>query len=281
MGAGQGGPYQINNYAADMVHGSYAPQGNALVNYVALQKNIGFAFGDASTQYTKPTPPSFNDKYYGPILTAYFHFNDYVALQRIGPAGGYTPQWEPAYDQALARFATLPGNFLDVLLNVAYNQGYYGPLVTSYSQEGATATAATVASVNDYGAVWGVSDTYQQYPYQVRAYLDELYDNPAPKTGVVPDDHVVFRTAGLGTIFAAVFAKLAYLDASAGYVFIPQAKAGAAYAAALAKTGVAGDTLDLSNAPQRAQIFAILEAAIAGLEADLGTDFSATTLTGL
>jgi hypothetical protein len=281
MGAGQGGPYQINNYAADMVHGGYAPQGNALINYVAVQKNIGYAFADAATQYTKPTPPSFNDKYYGPMLTAYFHFNDYVALQRIGSVGGYTPQWEPAYDQALARFATLPGNFLEVLLNVAYNQGYYGPLVTSYSRKGATATAATIASVNDYGSVWGVSDTYQQYPYQVRAYLDELYDNPAPKTGAVPDNHVVFRVAGLGTIFEAVFQKLAYVDASAGYVFISQAQASAAFAAAVAKTGVAGDTLDLSNAGQRAQIFTLLGAAIATLETSVGTDFTATTLTAL
>jgi hypothetical protein len=281
MAAGQGGPYQINNYAADMVHGSYAPQGNALVNYVAVQKNIGYAFADAATQYTKVTPPSFNDKYYGPILTAYFHFNDYVALQKIGPAGGYTPGWEPAYDQAIADFTKLPGNFLDVLLNVAYNQGYYGPLVTSYSKKGATATAATVASVNDYKSVAGSSDTYQQYPYQVRAYLDEVYDNPAPLTGAVQDNHVVFRVDGLGTILANVFAKLAYVDASGAYVFVSQAQGSAAYAAALAKTGITGTTLDLSNGAERAKIFALLEAAIAGLESALGTDFTATTTKGL
>jgi hypothetical protein len=281
MGTGQGGPYQINEYAADMVHGSYAPQGNALINYVALQKNIGYAFADAATQYTKATPPSFNDKYYGPMVTAYFHFNDYVALQRIGPVGGYTPQWEPAYDQAVANFVHLPGNFLDVLLNVAYNQGYYGPLVTSYSQEGATATAATVASVNGGSAAWGVSDTYQQYPFQVRAYLDELYDDPEMHTGVVPDNHLVFRVPGLGTIFEDVFGKLAYVDPASGYGFIAQAQASAAFASAVAKTGVTAATLDLSNATERAQIFALLEAAISALESSLATDFTATTLTAL
>jgi hypothetical protein len=281
MGAGQGGPYQINNYAADMVHGSYAPQGNALINYVAVQKNIGYAFAAAATQYTQPTPPSFNDKYYGPMLTAYFHYNDYVALHEIGPVGGYTPQWEPAYDEALSDFEELPGNFLEVLLNVAYNQGYYGSLVTSYSQQGATATAATVASVNSYASVWGVNDSYQQYPYQVRAYLDELYDNPAPMTSTAPDNHVVFRVAGLGTIFEDVFQKLAYVDASAGYGFISQAQASTAFATALAKTGVTSETLDVSNAGDRAQIFTLLETAIATLETDLGTDFTATTLTAL
>jgi hypothetical protein len=281
MGAGQGGPYQINEYAADMVHGSYAPQGGALINYVALQKNIGYAFADAAQQYTKPTPPSFDDKLYGPMLTAYFHYNDFVALKAIGPAGGYTPPWEPAYDQALANFAKLPDAFLDVLLNVAYNQGYYGGLVNTYSQLASKATPATVASLGTYASVWGVDDTYQQYPFQVRYYLDQLYDNPAPKTGVVPDNHVVFRVAGLGSIFAGAMQTLAHIDGSSKYVFITQAEALAAFQAALGKTSVTVPTLDLGVTADRAQIFTLLEEAIAGLEASLGTDFTATTLVGL
>jgi hypothetical protein len=281
MGAGQGGPYQINNYAADMVHGSYAPQGNALINYVAVQKNIGYPFASAATQYTQPTPAPFNDKLYGPMLTAYFHYNDYVALQRIGPVGGYTPGWEPAYDDALSTFKTLPGAFLDVILNVAYNQGYYGTLLTAYAKQGASATAATVTSVNDYASVWGVSDTYRQYPYQVRYYLDQLYDNPAPMTGAVPDNHVVLSVAGWQQIFAGVFQKLAYTGSS-GYAFISADQANAAFTAAAGKTGLAAAaSLDVGNAAQRAQIFALLEAAIAGLESSLGTDFSATTLSAL
>jgi hypothetical protein len=282
MGTGQGGPYQINNYAADMVYGTYEPKGYSLINYVAVQKNIGYAFADAATQYTKATPPAFNDKYYGPMLTAYFHFNDYVALQQIGPVGGYTPQWEPAYDDALVNFAKLPGNFLEVLLNVAYNQGYYSTLVTSYSQQGETATAATLATLASYSTVWGVDDTYQQYPFQVRDYLDQLYDNPAPMTGVVPDNHVVLRVSWLGGIFASVFQTLAYVDASAQYVNISPAQASAAWGAAVTKTGIAAtSTLDVSNAAQRAQLFTLLEQAVATLESNLGTDFTATTTTGL
>jgi hypothetical protein len=281
MGTGQGGPYQINDYAADMVYGSYRPQGYSLINYVALQKNIGYAFAAAAGQYAQPTPAPFNDKFYGPMLTAYFHYNDYVALQEIGPVGGYVPMWEPAYDDALANFEKLPDSFLDVLLNVAYNQGYYGPLVTRYSQEGATATAATLTALGGYGTVWGVNDTYEQYPFQVRYYLDELYDNPAPMTGVVPDNHVVFAVAGLGAVFARVFETLAYVDATSHYGFISPAQATAAFDAARTQAGVTGATLDLSNAPQRAQLFTLLEDAIATLESNLHTDFTATTLTGL
>jgi hypothetical protein len=286
MGAGQGGPYQINNYAADMVYGSYSPQGYSLINYVALQKSIGYAFADAATQYTKPTPAPFNDKYFGPMLTAYFHFNDYVALQEVGPLGGYTPMWEPAYDSALSTFKSLPQNFLEVLLNVAYNQGYYGPLVSSYSKLGATATATTLATVNGYASIWGINDTYQQYPYQVRYYLDQLYDNPVPGTSPsdtsAPANHVRFGMFALGETFADVFTKLAYVSPQQGYAAIPESAAAAAFAGALAANGVdSSDALDLSQSADRAQIFSVLEKAIVALETSLGASFDARSTTAL
>jgi hypothetical protein len=286
MGSGQGGPYQINNYAADMVYGSYTPQGYSLINYVALQKNIGYAFSTAATQYTKDTPAPFNDKFFGPMLTAYFHFNDYVALQQIGPVGGYTPPWEPNYDDALTKFKALPENFLEMLLNVAYNQGYYGTLLSSYSQLGASATAATLMTVDDYATVWGVDDTYQQYPYQVRYYLDQLYDNPVPTTSptatTTPANHVSFGMGMLGETFASVFSNIAYIDSSAGYVDVDPSKANAAFVSALAQVGVASDAaLDLSQAGQRAQIFSILENAISTLETTLGASFIARSTTAL
>jgi hypothetical protein len=219
-------------------------------------------------------------------LTAYFHFNDYVALQEIGPLGGYTQGWEPAYDDALTTFKSLPGNFLDVLLNVAYNQGYYGPLLTSYSQLGATATVQTVTTVNAYSSVWGINDTYQQYPYQVRYYLDQLYDNPLPTTSpsatTTPANHVRFGMSSLGSVFASAFSKLAYVDAQAGYVGIPETQASAAFASALGGAGVVGTSaLDLSDAPERAQIFGVLEKAIQTLETSLGTSFMARSTTAL
>ena len=107
MGTGQGGPYQINNYAADMVSGTYAPAGHSLINFVALQPNIGYTLANAATQYQRATPASFNDKYYGPMLAAYFHFNDYIALNQIGKGtGGWTTPWEPQYDNAIANFTS-------------------------------------------------------------------------------------------------------------------------------------------------------------------------------
>ncbi|HEY8976374.1 MAG TPA: chitin-binding protein, partial [Burkholderiaceae bacterium] len=287
MGTGQGGPYQINNYAVDMVGGTYAPAGHSLINFVALQPNIGYTMANASTQYQRPTPASFNDKYYGPMLAAYFHFNDYVALNQIGKgAGGWTTPWQPQYDAAIANFTHLPGNFLEMLLNAAYNQGYYGGLVAHYSALGATATASTVASVDAWSNVWGDSNTYDQYPYQVRYYLNQFYDLPVPTTSattlVTPSNHLAFPMATLRTVFSNTMQKMAYAPNATTYRLFTAAQAQAAFSAALSANGVAATaTLDLANASDRARIFAVLESAIGQIESITGSHFDATTLSQL
>jgi chitodextrinase len=283
MGAGQGGPYQINNYAIDMLAGTYAPQGHSLVNYIAIQKNIGYSYASAGTQYAKTTPASFNDKYYGPMLPAFFHYNDMVTLYLTGKgAGGWQTPWEPQYDHALTNFEVLPDGFLDVILNAAYNQGYYGGLVASYSSLGATATAATVAQVNSYASVWGSQDTYQQYPYQVHYYLDQMYDNPVPTTSptlpATPANHIVFTVAGLQNVFVNAFVQLAYSNGAAPAQFFTAVQAQTAFAAALTGNKVTAATLDLSNPADRAVIFAVIDSAIGTLETAVGMPFNATTL---
>jgi hypothetical protein len=284
MGAGQGGPYQINNYAADMLTGSYTPGGGSLINFVALQKNIGYSMASAPLQYTKPTPASFNNKYFGPLLTAYFHFNDLRALVETGKgSGGWMTPWQPAFDKGLTNFKTLPNNFLDILLNVSYNQGSYGPLMKFYSDLAATASPSTLAQVNDYKAVWGSKDTYQQYPYQVRYYLDQLYGNPVPTTSpttLAPSTiHVAIPVPTLATVFSKSIQTLGYVNASGVYNGISDAQARNAFNSGLASVGVADNaTLDLSVKTQRAQIFKLLETAITQLASTLGTRFTATTL---
>ena len=287
MGAGQGGPYQINNYAVDLVSGTYAPAGHSLINYAAIQKNIGYTMANAAIQHGLPTPPSFNNKYYGPLLPAYFHYNDMVALQVIGTGpGGWTTPWQPEYGEALSNFVTLPNNFLDVILNVAYNQGYYGTLVPYYSTLGATATETTVAAVNAYAAVWGTSNTYAQYPFQVHYYLDQFYDNPIPTTSpsntITPANHVIFTMAGLASVFSNVAQTLDFVAAGGTAQYFTAAQAQAAFSTALAQNSVgATASLDLSNEVDRAEIFAVIDVALANLEAASGNKFNATTLSQL
>ena len=296
MGTGQGGPYQINNYAADMVAGTYQPQGFSLINYVALQKNIGFTMAAASTQYSRPTPASFNNKYYGPMLTAYFHFNDYVALQYIGGSSlmqpwsaashGWTPAWQPAFDNALLSFKSLPGCQLEILLNIAYNAGFYAQLFVTDAQNSASSTSATAASFNSFANAWG-GDSYHQYPYQVRGYLDQLYDIPTPdskslNTTITPNNHVAFNMGTLSVVFSNVFQTLAYVDSTGKYNFFTDAQATTAFNASLATAGLnTSNTLDLSIASDRATIFGIIETAIGHIEKTLNFSFSEVTATQL
>lgn len=292
MGTGQGGPYQINNYAADMVAGTYSPQGFSLINYVALQKNIGFTMAQAGTQYARATPAAFNNKYYGPMLTAYFHFNDYRALQYIGGSSltspwsandhGWTPQWQPYLAQSIAAFRNLPANQIDILLNVAYNAGYYAALFQADAIASAQSTSATVTAFNSFRNAWA-GDSYRQYPYQVRGYLDQIYGIPTPLTTdlntlVTPANHVRFPLATLSGVFSSVFQTLAYVNSSGTYATITDAQATAAFNAALAAQSLSATaTLDLSTAADRAKIFTLLEQAIGTLEQNLHTTFAATT----
>ena len=133
FGVGQGGPYQINNYAVDLVVGTFSPGGFSLIDYNTLQKNIGYTFASAASQNALSTPASFNNLYYGPVLPTYFHFNDFMALQYIGGTDvnhpwsptsfGWTPAWQPNFYNCLKVLSSLPGAPLDIILNIAYNAG--------------------------------------------------------------------------------------------------------------------------------------------------------------
>lgn len=288
MGQAQGGPYQINYYAADMKNGSYTPGGHSLINMVALQKNIGFTMEGAPTQHLKTTPQSFNNKYFSPILTAYFHYLDFVGLIEIGKLeeGGWETPWQTEFDQALINFKTLPNNFLDVLLNVAYNQGFYGPLMKRYSEQAMNATASTIAEVRDWGFVWGKTDTYEQYPFQVQYYLYQMYGKPIPTTSpttlIVKDIEIAFTMTELEFVFSKVFQTLGYVNGSGQYVTIPQAEADSAFASALAANSVSStNTLHLNIPSERSLIFSILEDAISNLESSLGTSFIESTMNQL
>jgi hypothetical protein len=270
---------------------------------VAIQKNIGYTMSNAATQYTNATPASFNNKYYGPMLCAYFHFNDYRALQTVGGNTNvvdgnteyelwsstnydWTPAWQPSYTDALSSFKSLPGNQLEILLNIAYNAGYYAQLFVDKVDASSNSTSATVTAFNSFTNAWA-GDSYHQYPYQVRGYLDQLYDNPTPNstdlsTLVTPNNHVAFNMGTLSGVFSNVFQTLAYVNSSGSYNSISAAQATTAFAAALSSAGLTtSSTLDLSNAANRAVIFSVINAAIANLEKNLNTSFSDTTLNQL
>jgi hypothetical protein len=272
MSVGQGGPYQINNYDVDLFAGGYAPSGYALLNYVAVQKNIGFTFSQATMQFEDPTPASFNNKYYGPMLTAYFHLNDLRSLYALGQTS-YSPA--PGFNACLTNLKSVPNAPLDVIINYAYNQGYYGGLVAQSTAQCASNVSAFVAQANSYASASGSS--YNAYPYQVRFYLDELYN----QSSIVPQtaNHDVMSVSSLGTVFTNVMSTLSFANGGQS-IYIPSNTARAGFNAAAAQEG-AGATLDVSNPSQRAVLFAVLNQAIANVETSLNINFSQVTLTQL
>ncbi len=266
MGTGQGGPYQINSYAYDQIQSGH----NALVNFVTLQKNIGYTVAEGANQASKETPASFNNKYYSPMLTAYFHLNDLLinipsslsqCLQKIGASAN-------------------TNNPLDVLLSYSYNQGPWGSLLSSMVSDclNMSNDAFLKKYNNDQNAT---GDTYHQYPYQVRYYLDELYDrstiSATPKNPAV---HLIFKLSKLKTVFVNVFHKLAYLKdpsdihSSENYQYIPETMAAAAFDEALSENMFStGDTLDISNNEDRNRMFTVLATAINNLEQNSHANF--------
>ena len=101
---------------------------------------------------------------------------------------------------------------------------------------------------------------------------------PAPQEVTRPQPSQVT----LKTVFTNTMQKMAYAPSATTYRLFTAAQAQSAFSAALAANGVAASaTLDLANAAQRAQIFAVLESAIGQLEAATGSRFDATTLSQL
>ena len=93
-----------------------------------------------------------------------------------------------------------------------------------------------------------------QYPYQVRYYLNQLYDLPVPTTSATtlatPANHVAFPMATLKTVFTNTMQKMAYAPTATTYRLFTAAQAQAAFAAALTANGVAATaTLDLATPP--------------------------------
>jgi len=231
------------------------------------------------------------------MLCAFFHYNDFIGLQLTatdmsGPWSPshhqYTPAaFQPCFYNTLQAFPQLQNPPLDILLNVAYNAGSYSALFTATCNAASGATQATVAQfdsvLNSPIGVWG-QNSFHQYPYQIRSYLDQLYDkksqDPANQGGTIQaNNHVVFSMNLLATVFQNVFSKLAYTDSNGHYKAIPASSAASAFQQGLSAASVSSSaSLDLSDAGQRAQIFSVLENSITDLEMSLGFTFTQRTL---
>jgi hypothetical protein len=135
MGAGQGGPYQINDwnnvlYDKGWQSGTQVdPTG--LVSFTTLQ---GFMYPWTvdlqNTQSSPPfegTPSFLNDKYFAPMVVAYRKYLSMLALEEHSSKNDPLYQLGRCYSQLSSDNVSgfKQGNILDLILTASYNSGAY------------------------------------------------------------------------------------------------------------------------------------------------------------
>ncbi|HBM15768.1 MAG TPA: hypothetical protein DD381_05410 [Lentisphaeria bacterium] len=285
LSPGQGGPYQLNDYSKALEHGY------GLINYAVLQKSLGYSVRDqGAAQTAKTGPVALDNKYFGPIAAAYFHYNDLLRLSSInkdpwGPSAAY-------FADCMRNFSTSDNSLLDMVLNATYNAGPWSDINTVYIRIGANmnnpAYADKVANINNYSlndaqysATIGLQGmngtTYILYPRQIRFYLDEMYN----KTTLSKSSYT-FQMSQLKFVFGKCYSTLAYINSADKYAFINQNDADKAFDDALASLKLTLDSkLNISIKNDRDKIFYLLEKATANLSTNLHIDFGKIVTTDL
>jgi hypothetical protein len=283
LAAGQGGPYQINDYAKRL------ESGLGLINFTVLQKSLGYSIEDQDNgkQTVKPGPATLDNKYFGPLAAAFFQYNTMLRLEAINK-----DSWGPSatdYEACMANLKNHPNNFLDMILNAAYNAGPWANITKTYMNLCADYDAEKVKKINDYsltdsqyqqaiGTTEAVGSTFILYPRQIRVYLDELYNNP---TSLNTHSSTMLPFSLVRKVFTQTMNTLAY-EINNKYDFIPLEESQSAFddaAAALALTE--GASFDLGEQTSRQQFFDLVDLAINNLAGKLNIDFTETVETDL
>lgn len=90
-----------------------------------------------------------------------------------------------------------------------------------------------ISTYNNYANSAGSS--YNNYPYQARFYLDEIYGNAQ---GINLNNHLAVNMTSLGNIFSNVMQTLAYVNSQESYTYFTAKQAIDAYDTVLTQTKV-------------------------------------------
>lgn len=297
LNSGQGGPYQINDYSKRLEN----DKGVGLVNFVALQKGLGYTVEDQDSgkQTASKGPDSLDQKYFGPMAAAYFHLNDMNRLE-MNNAETWGPQAE-YYSKCMANLQDGKAsqnkyNIYDMILNAAYNAGTYSIIIKDYFRicAGMYTTNPEMTQVNAMGNYTLSDSQYQNaigtkeaiggtfilYPRQIRIYLDQIYnqktyDSPA----VTLENHIKLSLQDVEYVFQNAIGTLAYINKAGKYEFVSPDLSKQAFEAALTKNKLSiSGALDIGTPVGKTSFFNLLDDAINNL-ASQGIDFSAITQT--
>lgn len=298
LAAGQGGPYQINDYSKRLENS----KGLGLINYVAIQKGLGFtvAAQDDNSQTNKPGPLSLDHKYFGPLAAAYFHFND---INRIALNNAET--WGPQYKYYTSCMNNIAAsksagdntyNIYDMILNAAYNAGTYSTIINDYfricaGMYGSGIESQQITSIGNYsisdtqyqtaiGTKEAAGSTFILYPRQIRIYLDQIYHKQTfPSAAFDGNAQIVLTTADIQNVFINVMRDVAYQHDNA-YTYISTTDATNAFKSALTAVGANANTsYNLAIAGDKTKFFDLLDKAVAQIATNLKFNFAAVTQT--
>lgn len=298
LAAGQGGPYQINDYSKRLE----TTAGIGLVNFVALQKGLGFTVEaqDNGTQTASKGPDSLDDQYFGPMAAAYFHLND-MNRMAMNNADTWGPQYQ-YYSSCINNLSSAQAsqykyNIFDMLLNAAYNAGTYSTILKDYyrvcagmyskSPENTQINLMADYTLSDtlYRSQFGTSEaagsTFIIYPRQIRIYLDQMYNQKSYNSEAITQNNVLrFSLLDVEYVFQNAMGTLAYINSSNQYVYMDKNIAKTAYENALSSLGLSLNSfLNISNTTEKVKFFDLLDRAINNLSTALNTDFGAVTQT--
>lgn len=298
LNSGQGGPYQINDYSKRLENNN----GVGLVNFVALQKGLGYTVEqqDSGAQTLAKGPDSLDQKYFGPLAAAYFHLND---MNRLAMNNAET--WGPQVQYyakcmsnlKLANSSTNVNNIYDLILNAAYNAGTYSAIIKDYFRVCAgmyttNPEMTQLKSLGDYtlsdsvykttiNSTEAVGSTFILYPRQIRIYLDQMYNQKTFNSDAITGTNSIkLSVQDIEYVFENAFGTLAYVSSANKYDYIATADSKKAFTAALTTNGLSSTvSLDISTAAGKTKFFNLLDTAINNLATNLNISFGSVTQT--
>lgn len=290
LSPGQGGPYQINDYSKRLP-ATDVPGALGLANYDAVRKVLGYSIPsqDNGSQTSKRGTQALENMYAGPVMAAYFHFNDINRMQVLSENTWYKngKAWHQCVSKLEAGNALAP--MTNIIMNVVYNAGTFsGPLTTYLETCNKGTHSPAYAHVNDftmdsldYQKVLGNprpnegEATYYRYTRQVAFYLSQLYNDAAALkgTGVVPDNHVAFSVPEIKSVFALIMQKLSYRPSKSSQAlqYITKNQTDHAFDRAVQSLHLSGDHAlalsdDASGRNDRQILFSLINQALSNTE---------------
>ncbi|MCL9779898.1 hypothetical protein M9194_00430 [Vibrio sp. S4M6] len=295
LSGGQGGPYQINDYAKRL--GDTNGSALGLINYDAVRTTLGYTIADqdSGVQTSRTGPSALEDIYFGPMATAFYHFNDVNRITSLADSGWYSRSqlWKNCFNNITSGDLSSITNGLrltDIVMNVIYNAGTYSEPLTTYLKICESEDPNELKYINDYslnptqyrqkiGSKGSSGATYYRYTRQVSFYLDQLYGKDMSQYGVDVTNDVHFTAGNLEQVFVRAIDQLSYMNKSdAKLTLITKQQATSAFENAQSSLGYSANSVfKLNDANSRSNMFALINAALSNVESSTKTRFSAFT----